>query len=68
MFLLREQKWSKAKSRDANANKVQFEEELYTRFMAEVPKVRPFALAPLPHAAQRNSALVHSWLARHRPF
>ena len=35
-----EQKWSKAKSRDANANKVQFEEELYTRFMAEVPKVR----------------------------
>ena len=34
-----EQKWSKGKSRDINANKVQFEEELYTRFMAEVPKV-----------------------------
>jgi small subunit ribosomal protein S25e len=45
LCLPREQKWSKAKSRDANANKVQFEEELYTRFMAEVPKVR-YVLLP----------------------
>jgi small subunit ribosomal protein S25e len=37
--ILLEQKWSKAKNRDANSNKVQFEEELYTRFKAEVPKV-----------------------------
>jgi len=36
----KQKKWSKGKSRDVNQNKVQFEEELYTRFLAEVPKVR----------------------------
>ena len=35
-----EQKWSKGKSREKVANKIQFEEELYNRFIAEVPKVQ----------------------------
>lgn len=35
-----EQKWSKGKSRDKVANKIAFDEELYPRFVADVPKVR----------------------------
>ena len=34
------QKWSKGKVREKVANKVLFEEDLYARFNAEVPKVR----------------------------
>ena len=35
-----EQKWSKGKQREKVANKVLFEEELYARFNAEVPKMK----------------------------
>mgnify|MGYP002634433411 CR=1 FL=1 len=43
----KKKKWSKGKNRDVNQNKVQFEEELYTRFMAEVPKVMAGQTLPL---------------------
>jgi ribosomal protein S25 len=42
-----EQKWSKGKVREKVANKVLFDNDLYTRLSAEIPKVRP-----TPHAKE----------------
>lgn len=36
----KKKKWSKGKQREKVANKVLFEEELYARFNAEVPKMK----------------------------
>lgn len=36
----RKKKWSKGKVREKVANKVLFEEELYARMLAEVPKMK----------------------------
>ena len=35
----KKKKWSKGKVREKVANKVLFDDETYTRFMAEIPKV-----------------------------
>lgn len=43
MYLFRrEQKWSKGKVREKVANQVLFNEDTYTRCLAEVPKVRKY--------------------------
>ena len=36
----KKKKWSKGKVREKVANKVLFDDETYTRFLAEIPKVR----------------------------
>ena len=53
-------KWSKGKSRDQNQNKVQFEEELYTRFMAEVPKMKLITPSALVERLKINGSLARA--------
>jgi len=59
-FALSEQKWSKGKSRDVNQNKVQFEEELYTRFLAEVPKMKLITPSALVERLKVNGSLARA--------
>ena len=54
------QKWSKGKSRDKNQNKVQFEEELYTRFLAEVPKMKLITPSALVERLKINGSLARA--------
>mmetsp|Transcript_23063 Transcript_23063/g.52015 ORF Transcript_23063/g.52015 Transcript_23063/m.52015 type:complete len:110 (-) Transcript_23063:303-632(-) len=56
----KKKKWSKGKSRDQNANKVQFEEELYTRFMAEVPKMKLITPSALVERLKINASLARA--------
>lgn len=56
----KKKKWSKGKSRDVNQNKVQFEEELYTRFMAEVPKMKLITPSALVERLKINASLARA--------
>jgi len=56
----KKKKWSKGKSRDLNQNKVQFEEELYTRFMAEVPKMKLITPSALVERLKVNASLARA--------
>ena len=56
----KKKKWSKGKNRDQNQNKVQFEEELYTRFMAEVPKMKLITPSALVERLKVNGSLARA--------
>mmetsp|Transcript_26506 Transcript_26506/g.54261 ORF Transcript_26506/g.54261 Transcript_26506/m.54261 type:complete len:110 (-) Transcript_26506:356-685(-) len=56
----KKKKWSKGKSRDVNQNKVQFEEELYTRFLAEVPKMKLITPSALVERLKVNGSLARA--------
>merc|ERR1719446_1755421 len=56
----KKKKWSKGKSRDVNQNKVQFEEELYTRFLAEVPKMKLITPSALVERLKINGSLARA--------
>mmetsp|Transcript_19714 Transcript_19714/g.23458 ORF Transcript_19714/g.23458 Transcript_19714/m.23458 type:complete len:111 (+) Transcript_19714:43-375(+) len=53
----KKKKWSKGKTRDQNQNKVQFEEELYNRFKAEVPKMKLITPSALVERLKINASL-----------
>mmetsp|Transcript_2539 Transcript_2539/g.3986 ORF Transcript_2539/g.3986 Transcript_2539/m.3986 type:complete len:110 (+) Transcript_2539:32-361(+) len=56
----KKKKWSKGKNREKVANKVQFEEELYTRFLAEVPKMKLITPSALVERLKINGSLARA--------
>ena len=56
----KKKKWSKGKSRDVVANKVQFEDELFERFMAEVPKMKLITPSSLVERLKINGSLARA--------
>merc|ERR1712054_28855 len=56
----KKKKWSKGKVREKVANKVLFDDETYTRFLAEIPKMKLITPSALVERLKINGALARA--------